>query len=355
MKDRFFKSDIQKTVGEQSTTIKKLKNISEPLNQNIMKDYLESNYYFIRLIIKWKIHFLIITGASIIVAIIFSSSFFIQPTYKSFAQVYPSNIIPYSSESPSEQLLQLLESSDIRNSVIKKFKLATHYHIDTAAKSGVSKLIATYQSNVEVQQTQFNSIEIRVFDTDPQMACDMVTEIIDALNLKARSLQREKTKEVLVIVNNQLLVKRKQVDSVNAILQELRVKYQLLDYQVQVKEVTKNYLKALSSGTRKESLKDIDALMRNLEEKGGEYYQMQKTFDIVLNSYNATKLESDKVMSDLNKILTYTNIVSKPFPADKKSYPIRWLIVAASAVSANFFLFFILIIMSIKNKIFVNP
>ena len=168
--------------------------------------------------------------------------------------------------------------------------------------------------------------------------------VIPVYKTKARNLQREKTKEVLTIVSNQLIVKRTQVDSVNAILQELRVKYQLLDYEVQVKEVTKSYLKALSSGARKENLKDIDALMRNLEEKGGAYYQMKETFDILLQSYNTSKLEYDKVMSDLNKMLTYTNIVSPPAPADKKSYPIRWVIIVISVISANFFLFLILTI-----------
>jgi len=300
---------------------------------------------------KWKFHFMVITISAIVVSAVFSSEFFIKPRYKSFAIIYPSNIIPYSSETPSEQLLQLLESSDIRNAVVNKFKLAAHYDIDTTSKSGLFDLIAAYQANVEVRRTQYNSIEIKVFDTDAQIACDMVTEIINALNLKARNLQREKTKEVLAIVSNQLLVKKKQVDSVNSILQELRVKYQLLDYEVQVKEVTKSYLKALSGGARKESLKDIDALMRNLEEKGGEYYQMKETFDILLESYNTSKLDYDKVMSDLNKILTYSNIVSKPYPADKKSYPIRWVIVAVSVVSTNLLLLLILTIMAKKNKL----
>lgn len=316
-----------------------------------MQEDMQNSSYFIKLIMKWKFHFMVITVAAIVVSAVFSSEFFIKPRYKSFAIIYPSNIIPYSSETPSEQLLQLLESSDIRNSVVSKFKLAAHYNIDTTSKSGLFDLIAAYQSNVEVRRTQFNSIEIKVFDTDAQIACDMVIEIINALNLKARNLQREKTKEVLAIVSNQLLVKKKQVDSVNSILQELRVKYQLLDYEVQVKEVTKSYLKALSSGARKESLKDIDALMRNLEEKGGEYYQMKETFDIVLESYNTSKLDYDKVMSDLNKILTYSNIVSKPYPADKKSYPIRWVIVAVSVVSTNLLLLFILTIMGKKDKL----
>ncbi len=320
-------------------------------NINVMQEDMQNSSYFIKLIMKWKFHFMVITVSAIVVSAIFSSEFFIKPRYKSFAIVYPSNIIPYSSETPSEQLLQLLESSDIRNAVINKFKLAAHYDIDTTSKSGLFDLIAVYQANVEVRRTQFNSIEIKVFDTDAQIACDMVSEIINALNLKARSLQREKTKEVLEIVSNQLLVKKKQVDSVNSILQELRVKYQLLDYEVQVKEVTKSYLKALSGGARKESLKDIDALMRNLEEKGGEYYQMKETFDILLESYNTSKLDYDKVMSDLNKILTYSNIVSKPYPADKKSYPIRWVIVAVSVVSTNLLLLLILTIMAKKNKL----
>lgn len=312
---------------------------------------MQNSSYFIKLIMKWKFHFMVITVSAIVVSAVFSSEFFIKPRYKSFAIIYPSNIIPYSSETPSEQLLQLLESSDIRNAVINKFNLAAHYDIDTISKSGLFDLIAAYQSNVEVRRTQFNSIEIKVFDTDAQIACDMVVEIINALNLKARNLQREKTKEVLAIVSNQLLVKQKQLDSVNSILQELRVKYQLLDYEVQVKEVTKSYLKALSGGARKESLKDIDALMRNLEEKGGEYYQMKETFDILLESYNTSKLDYDKVMSDLNKILTYSNIVSKPYPADKKSYPIRWVIVAVSVVSTNLLLLLILTIMAKKNKL----
>jgi hypothetical protein len=315
-----------------------------------MEQYIQSNNHFMKLIMKWKKHFMIITAVSIVFSIVFSSEFFVKPTYKSFAILYPSNIIPYSSETPSEQLLQLLESSDIRNSLISKFNLASHYQIDTLSKSGLFHLIATYQSNVEVRRTQFNSIEIRVFDNDPQIACDMVTEIINELNLKARSLQREKTKEVSIITANQMILKKKQVDSVNSILQELRVKYQLLDYEVQTKEVTKSYLKALSSGVRKESLKDIDALMRNLEEKGGEYYQVQQTFDVLLDSYNNSKLEYDKVMSDLNKILTYSNIVSKPYPADKKSYPIRWIIVVVSVVSTNLFMLLLIIIADKKKN-----
>ena len=240
--------------------------------------------------------------------------------------------------------MQLLESADIRNSLINKFKLAEHYDIDTTEAAGYTELVNIYTSNVEVRRTQFNSIEIKVFDTDPQIACDMVSEIINSLNIKARDLQRSKTREVMVIYKNLMESKKRQVDSIDAVLLEYRVKYQLLDYEIQTEEVTKSYFKALSTGARKENLKDIDVMMRNLEERGGEYYKTQQTLDAVLKSYTNAKLDYDQAMSDLNKELTYTNLVSKPFPADKKSYPIRWFIVVMSVVSANVFLIFLLLI-----------
>lgn len=316
-----------------------------------MNEYFESNRYFINLIFRWKRHFLVITIVAVAAAAVFSGEFFIPPKFKSYAVLYPSNIIPYSSETPSEQLLQLLESNDIRNSVIKKFDLAAHYKIDTTQESAQSKLIRTYESNVEVHRTEYNSIEITVYDTDPKMACNMVLEIIKGLNIKARNLQREKTEEVVVIFKNLMDKKKQQVDSIDAVLQELRVKYHLLDYDIQTKEVTRGYMNAVSSGSRKENVKDIDMLVRNLEEKGGEYYKTQQTLDVILRSYNTTKLDYDQALSDLNKELTYTNLVTQPFPADKKSYPVRWLIVVISVVSANAFLFLIVILIeNIKNK-----
>lgn len=323
--------------------------ITKIQEEPMQEEYKESSYYFLRVIYRWKMQFLVVSGAAILLSILFSSEWFIKPKYKSNAIIYPSNIIPYSSESPSEQLLQLFESADIRDSVIKKFNLAEHYGIDTTAKGGKSKLIATYESNVEIKRTQFESIEIKVSDENPGTACLMANEIIKQLNLKARSLQREKTAEVLVIVKNQLKRKQASLDSLDVVLKELRIKYQILDYDVQAKEVTKAYLKAVGSG--KSKAKDVDDMMRNLEEKGGEYYESKKTYDALLGSYNATRIEYDNVMKDLTKELTYTNVVTKPAIADKKSYPVRWLIVVISFISSNLFLFFMALVFDIRKKI----
>ncbi len=313
-----------------------------------MSEYTETSYNFIQLIIKRKIHFIVVTVAAILIASLFSSPWFIKPRYRSFAILYPSNITPYSEESASEQMLQLFGSADIRNAVVKKFNLFKRYGIDSTEKTASVKMMDVYDSRVEVNRTQYESIDITVQDEDPAIASQMVEEIIHSMNLKARELQREKTKEVEIVIKNQLELKKRNVDSLNIRLHELRVKYQLFDYDMQVKEVTKSYLKETSSGGK--NLKEIDAMMRNLEEKGGEYFQLQKTLKALLDSYNATKIEYDVVIKDLNKELTYSNVVTKPAPSYIKAYPVRWLIVLASVASSNLLLFVLFIIIDSRKK-----
>ena len=77
----------------------------------------------IRSIIRWKKHLLLVGLISLGASILFSSPWFIKPKFKSFALVYPSNLIAYSTESATEQMLQLAQSSDIREKVIHDFDL----------------------------------------------------------------------------------------------------------------------------------------------------------------------------------------------------------------------------------------
>lgn len=301
-----------------------------------MQEYTQSITYFIKLIIKWKKQFIVITIATILLSALFSSKYFIKPKYKSFSIVYPANLSPYSSESKSEQMMQVFESADIQNSVIKKFNLAEHYNIDTTKIAGVSELMTEYESNVVVARTDYESILIKVLDTDPKMACDITLEIIRAFNEKVRTLQREKSKELLEVRRRQLADRRRELDSVNVLLQNLRSNYGLLDYGSQVKEFTKGYIKSLTSSGKN---KEIYQMIGNLQQKGGEFYTLSRVYDGILNSYNETKVEYDNTLTDLNKELTYVNKITEPIIADKKTYPIRWLIVLISVLSVNLLVF----------------
>jgi hypothetical protein len=288
------------------------------------------------LILRWKYHLAVILLLAAVLASVFSAPFFIKPKYKSFAVVYPSNLIPYSSETPTEQMLQLFKSEDITQHIIQKFDLAKHYSISQNDIHFRSKLKAEYEDNVRIKKTEYESVLIEVYDTDPAFASSMAEEMILMMNNKARQLQRDKTAEVVKIYYDQLIVKEQQIDSVEKRMEQLRSEYGLLDYTTQVKEYTRGYVKNLNAG-KSGNNPEFKSTFDNLKQYGGEFLILEGYLAGLTESYNEIKNEYDKSISDLKKELTYTNVVTAPYPADKKSYPVRWLIVLFS-VTSTFFL-----------------
>ena len=300
--------------------------------QRIMASINNSDIY--QVAVRRRIHLLVIGVSAIVLAFVFSGETFIKPKFKSTAVVYPVNIIPYSMESPTEQLLQLFHSADVRTMMIKRFNLASHYGINTSSSAAQTRLNNTYDDNILVRKTEYESIKIDVEDENPDTASAMVNGLVESVDKKARLLQREKTKEVVKIFSDQLTAKQKQIDSLENINNLLRVRYGLLDYKTQSKEATKSYLSLVSSGAPKERVRQVDSLLRNLEEKGGAEIAVSAQLKSLRDAYNDIKIEYDKAMSDMTKELTYSNVITKPFPADSKCYPIRSLIVLVSGISA---------------------
>jgi len=85
-----------------------------------------NNTNLINLLLKWRIHLMVILAVALVLAVIFSSPFFITPKFKSVGVVYPANVSPYSEESETEQMFQILQSQDIMDSVITKYDLSKH-------------------------------------------------------------------------------------------------------------------------------------------------------------------------------------------------------------------------------------
>jgi capsule polysaccharide export protein KpsE/RkpR len=305
----------------------------------------------LRLLSRWKKHLIIVGVISLLGSIIFSSPAFIKPKFKSFALVYPSNLIAYSTESATEQMLQLAQSYDIRNKIIKRFKLLDHYGIDTTKnKSYKSQVYKQFDENIHIKKTEYESMEITAFDTDPYIAAAIVDSIIHYFDLKARALQVEKSQEVLIIARDQLKIKQQEMDSMDNLLHEYSMKYNLLDYKEQSKEVTRAYMRGLTLNNTK-VIKESQKIMEGLKDKGTEFNALHEHLWRMRGTYNDLKLIYDNAYRDVYKKLTYANVVTRPFPSDKKAYPVRWLIVVISVGSSLVLAFMLLLIFDTKKKI----
>lgn len=291
---------------------------------------------------NWKTMALVAV-VSAVIAVVASSPTFMPPRYMSQATVYPVNLNSYSIETRTDQLLQLLQSNSIRDSLIKQFDLATVYDVDTTVNGGYFALYNEFNDRVEINKTNFESVRIEIVDEDPIRARDLVNAMLKQVNLLARRLQREKSNELLVIAERSLVHAQVKLDSVEARLDTLRMRDGILDYQGQVRELTKGYMRLIQAGAPQSRIEEVQGLMKDMEEKGGEFRQLTELSNFFRANYDRLLTEYERMVNDVTKELTYTNVVVYPEVSDKKVYPVRWLILLLTTVSAVFLSFLLLI------------
>ena len=300
-----------------------------------MKSFFDNQSLLI-IIWKWKIHLLIVGVVAIVAAAVFSSAYFITPLFQSQARLYPTNTQSYSEESESEQMLEILNSTDIKRQVIDVFKLAERYEIRADDPYYRTKILRKYNDRVACKKTEYESIELKALDADPQVAANIVDSLIVFYDQKVLALNREKSKEEAGSYSLDLVRKNKEIESVSTNMESLRKEFGLLDYEIQAEQVTQGYMTALAEGASSKAVSDIKQLMVNLEDKGGAFFLLQRELEALEIQRDTINRRLDKALSLLNKQETYTMIVEEPFPADKKASPTRWLIVLLSLMATEF-------------------
>ncbi len=292
-----------------------------------------------QLIFKWKWHIIIITLAAAICGAIFSSSAFITPLFKSEAIAYPANISPYSEESETEQMLQIITSQSIADSIIEKYDLWTDYKIDRKDPHAKTYMMLEYQDKIKISKTPYEAISIVVNDKDPVTACNIARDIINFYDQKVNDLHHEKTAEVIVMYERQLREKQRNIDSLKTRLSQIGTLYGITDVPNQSREITRGYL----SGSNK-----VNDMKNNIELYGSEVLDLHTKIAAEGNTFVAIKCDYERELRFYNGVMTYSNIITEPYPADKKTYPVRWVIVALSGLGA--LLISILAIFVIENR-----
>ncbi len=307
-----------------------------------------NNTNLINLLLKWRIHLLVILALALVLAVIFSGPFFITPKFKSYAVIYPANVSPYSEESETEQMFQTLQSQDIVDSVIAKFNLPEHYKISKDYKYYQTAIYYEYSQNIKIEKTPYDAVRIEALDKDPVMASKIVSAIIDFYNNKVRRMHNAKYYEVMDMYEKLLAKKQSDIDSLKRALYSLSVESGLLGYDQSSEEIMRGYLRTVTSGAAGSiNTTEVKRLKENMERVGGDLILITERIKHEASSYSAFKVEYEDALRFYNADLTYCNVITQPFPADKKSYPVRWLIVAMTFILTFFFA--IVVILMVEN------
>ncbi len=301
--------------------------------------------------LKWMyVHLkqiLIVQAIALILSIVFSSPYFIPEEYKSTCIVYPNNLWEYSHETPTEQMMEFLNSVDVKNEVIEKFNLRKHYDL-LYTEPYFKKLYKKYDDNVDISPTQYNAVDITVYDISPDTAYEMVTSLLDFLNDKIKAVQHEKSMELVAMWKKALSNKQREIDSMTNRSKQLSSEYGLFDYTMQSKEISKAYYEALTNGKSTKQLDELNKQMKNLEEHGIEFQTNNEHIKSAITNYTAIETKYEDVLKDINNNLTYWSYVSAPYKPDNSYYPNRFLIIICTCLTA--FIFSILVIGGIEKS-----
>ena len=172
-----------------------------------------NSFSLVKFVWKWRRWLLIIGLATAILSLL--CTYLVAPRYKSTAVIYAprtnsmSKILlnkenynerlevkAYALQEETEQMMQILNALEIKDSLISR------------SKGAETKLYKTLTNNLTFKRTEFGAISITVSDEDPQIACDMADYILSLVDTVKNRTERERAAAAYYAL-------KRQVDSVN--------------------------------------------------------------------------------------------------------------------------------------------
>jgi uncharacterized protein involved in exopolysaccharide biosynthesis len=322
-----------------------------------MKEQEKDKHWFfsgtlIRAIYIYRKHLLIIGILTVIFASIFSSPYFITPLYKSEVILYPTasnsiskallsnnfnnskDILEFGEDEQTEQMLQVLNSNRIRDRIIKKYNLAKHYEIKPGSKYKMTRLYKEYESNFKFRRTEYMAVKITVYDKDPQMAADMANDVAELLDSTINQMQKEIAVKAFKIVEKEYLKLKEEIRQKEDSLSKLRL-LGINDYESQA-EMFNRQLAISMAKNDQQSVKRLEKKLEILAKYGGPYVSLRDALEHDKKQLSELKEKYEEAKVDATSDLPHKFVVSSAYKAEKKSYPIRWLIVVISLFSVWF-------------------
>ena len=249
-----------------------------------------------------------------------------------FEETKKNDLLAYGETEDAERLLQILNSHRIRNRIIEKYDLYTHYNIDPSEPGAKTDMALTYGSNVSANLTRFGSIRVQVLDTDPELARDMANDMAFLVDSVANSMRNERANEAYKLALGALAQTSEQIAQAEDSLASLHA-LGIYDFETQVEGLTAQYGMAVASGRSAAA----NTLKKDLERLGtlaNGYNNLSAYLEAAYEQQSLLKKRVELMRVDAETQLSSSFIVDYASAADKKAKPVRWLIVVMTSMVA---------------------
>ena len=326
-----------------------------------MEEQQRNNYsskYLCRLLVEYWKPILIILAVAALCGILFSAPFFITPLYKSTTIIYPTSsnsiskvlisttyqsekdIMNFGEDEQTEQMLQVLNSNRVRDKVISRFNLMEHYNIKDS-KYPITKLNKLYDARIKFRRTEYNAVKITVLDSDAELSSRIANEIAEIFDSTMNQMQKEVAIEAFRIVDQEYNALVAEMNMLEDSLNTLR-KLGVFDYESQVEMLSQQLAVELGKGNT-QGVKNIQEQLDILAEYGGASYAINERLDNDRLQLSLVKSKYEEAKVDATEFIPHKFVVTSAFKAERKSYPVRWLIVVITVLSTFLLLIFCIV------------
>lgn len=295
------------------------------------------------------------------------AAFVITPLYKSEVIMFPAitnsvskallseqstgrdDILALGDEQDAEQLLQMLQSDRIRDRVATKFDLMDVYRIKPDAKHRNSDLRKAYNEHIEFEYTKFGSVRVTVRDPKPARAALIANYIADQVDSVWKDMAGERADKGFIVVESKV---RELEENIRVMGDSMRVLRELgvHDYHTQSERYNEYMGMAIVKGDQR-AIREFEERFKVLAQYGGTYITLQDRLFNETKRLSILKMKLEQAMADRDSDLPHKFVVNKAQEADKKDYPIRWLVVAISTIAGLLLALLLMVVQENAKKI----
>jgi len=267
------------------------------------------------LLYKWRKPIIIVCVAAAVVSA--AVSLIIPSRFKSTVVLYAeqqhsfgaqllediqkADMLAYGEEEDAERLIQIINSDQVRNKIIDRYKLWEVYEIKKEEQGANTLIGRAYGENVSAKLTKFGSVEVSVLDKDPERAKNMANDIALYADSVANKLSSDRAREAFRYAQASLENLEAEIKMAEDSMSRLR-DLGIFNYSNQITALTEQYGVAIAEG-HPERAKTIQEQMNFLSKYGTAYNALDNKLD---NAYE--KLGTLRKRYDLMKIDVESNI-----------------------------------------------
>jgi uncharacterized protein involved in exopolysaccharide biosynthesis len=301
------------------------------------------------LIYIWNKRIVLMIVGMVAVAASLVISFTITPMFNSSVIMFPASnasvargllatnynanqsVYGFGEEDQAEQLLQVLHSEPIRTRIIEKYHLMEHYEIDPEGKYPLTELYEMFKSNIKFNLTEFQSVEISVMDSDPEISAAIANDISNLVDTVFNNMKKKRAISALELVEDQFI----------------ETEFRMVTMQDSLFGISNELANNISpKGDAAEKM--IGAFA----EYGITYLYMMQQMRYEVGMVNNMRIRFQEAKMEAKQNLPYKFVVEKAIPPEKKAYPNKSLIVLVSTFASLLFALIILIVIdNVKTRV----